>query len=75
MQIMSVLKESPKIDLWAVFQACTEFSTLAGSNNKTDMFPPLPWTPDMRAQYCQEKWGVTQRPGWAVTQLWGKGWF
>ena len=46
---------------------------LAGSNNKTDMFPPMPWTPDMRERYCKEKWGVAQRPGWSVTQLWGKG--
>jgi len=26
----------------------------------------------MRAEYCQEKWGVAQRPGWSAIQLWGK---
>lgn len=54
------------------YQACTELALPAGSNNKTDMFPSLPWTPEMRAKYCQEKWGVAQRPGWSAIQLWGK---
>ncbi|KAJ7379589.1 Dipeptidyl peptidase 2 [Desmophyllum pertusum] len=54
------------------YQACTEVALPAGSNNKTDMFPVLPWTLDMITKYCQEKWGVAQRPGWAATQLWGK---
>lgn len=54
------------------YQACTELALPAGSNNKTDMFPSLPWTPEMRAEYCQEKWGVAQRPDWSAIQLWGK---
>ncbi|KAJ7378643.1 Dipeptidyl peptidase 2 [Desmophyllum pertusum] len=55
------------------YQVCSELVLhVAGSNNKTDMFPPLPWTPGMIAKYCQEKWGVTKRPGWITTQLWGK---
>ena len=70
MQIMKRFKRT--CDL---FQACTELALPAGSNNKTDMFPSLPWTPEMRADYCQEKWGVSQRPGWSAIQLWGKGWF
>ncbi|KAJ7369726.1 Dipeptidyl peptidase 2 [Desmophyllum pertusum] len=58
------------------YQVCSELALpVAGSNNKTDMFPPQPWTPDMIAKYCQEKWGVTKRPSWITTQLWGKGWF
>lgn len=69
---MQIMKHFKTCDL---FQACTELALPAGSNNKTDMFPSLPWTPEMRAEYCQEKWGVAQRPGWSAIQLWGKGWF
>lgn len=29
-----------------------------GSNNKTDMFPPLDFTLDMRRHYCTGKWGL-----------------
>ncbi|KAJ7369722.1 Dipeptidyl peptidase 2 [Desmophyllum pertusum] len=37
------------------YQDCSEWDLpVAGSNNKTDMFPPLPWTPDMITKYCQE---------------------
>ena len=36
------------------FQVCAELSLPAGSNNKTDMFPPLPWTPEMISTYCQK---------------------
>ena len=36
------------------FQACAELTLPAGSNNKTDMFPPLPWTPEMISTYCQK---------------------
>ena len=45
----------------------------AGSNNRTDMFPVLPSTPEMVAKYCQHKWGVVQRSNWPIIQLWGKG--
>ena len=57
------------------FQVCAELSLPAGSNNKTDMFPPLPWTPEMISTYCQKKWGVIPQPNWAPIQFWGKGWF
>ncbi|RMX45016.1 hypothetical protein pdam_00024800, partial [Pocillopora damicornis] len=54
------------------YQACTELTLPAGSNNKTDMFPPLPWTPEMIATYCKKKWGVVPQPNWAPIQFWGK---
>ncbi|CAH3116692.1 unnamed protein product [Pocillopora meandrina] len=55
------------------YQVCTELSLPAGSNNKTDMFSPLPWTSEMISTYCQKKWGVVPQPNWAPIQLWGKG--
>ena len=59
--------------LFLFFQACTEVSLPAGSNNETDMFPALPFTPEMRAKYCQDKWGVAERSNWPIIQFWGKG--
>ncbi|XP_057301887.1 dipeptidyl peptidase 2-like [Hydractinia symbiolongicarpus] len=40
------------------YQACTEMILPGGSNNKTDMFPPLDFTLDMRRHYCTGKWGL-----------------
>ena len=48
-------------------------SVPAGSNDRTDMFPVLPSTPEMVAKYCQHKWSVIQRSNWPIIQLWGKG--
>lgn len=53
------------------YQACTEILLSSGTNNITDMFTPLPWTLDMRAEYCLKTWGIRQRPGWFATSLWG----
>ena len=45
----------------------------AGTNNVTDMFPVLPWTPEMRETYCRKRFGIEQRSSWVDTQFWGRG--
>jgi len=43
-----------------------------GSNNKTDMFPPLSFTLEMRSHYCAGKFGLgMQRNDWVGTQFFG----
>ncbi|XP_031567886.1 dipeptidyl peptidase 2-like [Actinia tenebrosa] len=54
------------------YQACTEFLLPSGTNNVTDMFPELPWTLDMRNEYCNKTWNVKPRLQWTGTSLWGK---
>ncbi|XP_033763264.1 dipeptidyl peptidase 2-like [Pecten maximus] len=54
------------------YQACTEVHLPAGSNNITDMFPVIPFTSQIRTEYCQQKWNVTPRDSWAATQFWGR---
>jgi len=54
------------------YQACTEIVLPGGTNGKSDMFPDLPFTPEMRAQYCQKKYGVTPRTKWIGTAFWTK---
>ena len=43
-----------------------------GSNNITDMFPNLPFTTDMRAHYCQGRFGLGfSRNNWIGTNYFG----
>ena len=45
-----------------------------GSTNVTDMFPPLPWTIEMREKYCAATWGLGKsRLSWLSTNFWGTG--
>ena len=45
-----------------------------GSTNVTDMFPPLPWTLEMREKYCSATWGLGKsRLSWVSTNFWGSG--
>ncbi|XP_070532339.1 dipeptidyl peptidase 2-like [Ptychodera flava] len=53
-------------------QACTEFIMPGGSNNVTDMFPVLPFTLEMRDEYCQKQWNITPRNNWLNVNLWGR---
>ena len=47
---------------------CTEVVTVGGSTNVTDMFPSLPFTLEMRNQYCHSRYGIIPRNDWlAIT--------
>ncbi|KAK6196060.1 hypothetical protein SNE40_001356 [Patella caerulea] len=53
-------------------QACSEVPMLFSTDGQQDMFPPKPYTPQMRVDYCKTKWGIVPRDQWAGLNLWGK---
>lgn len=54
------------------YQACTEFIMPSGTNNRTDMFPELPFTLEQRDDYCLKHWQIRPRNKWAKLSFWGK---
>jgi len=46
------------------YQACTEIIHNIGTNGRTDMFPPAPWTINFLNNYCTQNWNVRPRPHW-----------
>nr|CAB3239873.1 dipeptidyl peptidase 2 [Phallusia mammillata] len=54
------------------YQACTEIVLPGGTNNITDMFPVLPFTLEMRDNYCVKNVGVKPRNRWLSINFWSE---
>lgn len=53
------------------YQACSDLFLPTGSDNKTDMFPELPWGVDERRGYCQNQFNITPRVAWDAEEFFG----
>ena len=53
-------------------KACTELNTVQETNGVTDMFPPIPYNPELRQQYCKKVWDVNIRERWTEIEFWGR---
>ncbi|KAK3773020.1 hypothetical protein RRG08_061321 [Elysia crispata] len=53
------------------YQICSDLFSPTGSNNKTDMFPELPWDTDIRRSYCQQQFNITPRVAWDAEDFFG----
>ena len=47
-------------------------NTVQETNGVTDMFPSIPYTPQMRQDYCLKTWGLNVREDWPAIEFWGK---
>jgi len=56
------------------FQACYQIALADGSTNVTDMFPDLPWTEEMKKDYCMKTWQVEPSKEYAL-RFWGSNVF
>ncbi|EFC48673.1 lysosomal carboxypeptidase [Naegleria gruberi] len=65
--------DSPSLgdDGWE-YQTCNEMVMPIGNYPQTDMFIPAPWDLQAWISYCQQKWKVTPRTNWAITNYGGK---
>nr|XP_002127477.1 dipeptidyl peptidase 2 [Ciona intestinalis] len=52
------------------YQGCTEIVLPGGSTNITDMFPAIPFTPEIRKKYCETHQRVTPRRNWLALNFW-----
>lgn len=52
------------------YQVCSYMTLSAGTNNVTDMFPPLEWTAAMRDAYCARVWKTSFRKNWLRLNYW-----
>jgi len=53
------------------FQACYQIALAYGSTNVTDMFPELPWTDEMKKDYCMKTWQVEPDGDEYAVRYWG----
>lgn len=53
------------------YQSCAEIPIVQESNYLTDMFPTIPFTHQIRKDYCKRRWNITVRDP-SNYQIWNK---